>query len=193
MEGREFLKLRCTGCGNCCKLRVVVTDADVRKLMEYTGLSAKRVVKFYTPDEVDDPPRGPEWIKFGPRLRDRRLMALRDRHGACQFLKDDRCTVYEARPVTCRVYPFNLSFDETGRRVKAIEINDACECKYELDDKVDLRAVKRVWFQDDRQDDAYFARVAEWGRRERYGTQKEFLEFLGLAEPARSQSRRVRA
>ena len=173
MEGREFLKFRCTGCANCCKLRVVVTDADVRQLMEYTGLPANRVVKFYTPDEVDDPPRGPEWIKFGPRLRDRRLMALRDRHGACQFLKEDRCTVYEARPVTCRVY--------------------ACECKYELDDKVDLRAVKRVWFQDDRQDNAYFARVSEWGRRKSYGTQKEFLEFVGLAEPAPSQSRRVRA
>ena len=53
MKGRELLKFRCTGCGNCCKLRVVVTDADVRRLMDHTGLPAQKIVYFYSADEVD--------------------------------------------------------------------------------------------------------------------------------------------
>ena len=34
---------------------------------------------------------------------------------ACVFLKDDRCSVYEARPQVCRMYPFGVSPGERGR------------------------------------------------------------------------------
>ena len=32
---------------------------------------------------------------------------------ACVFLKDDRCSVYEARPQVCRMYPFGVSPGES--------------------------------------------------------------------------------
>ncbi|MGD6852190.1 MAG: YkgJ family cysteine cluster protein [Candidatus Bathyarchaeia archaeon] len=31
--------------------------------------------------------------------------------GKCFFLKNNRCTVYEHRPLICRFYPFELHFD----------------------------------------------------------------------------------
>lgn len=34
---------------------------------------------------------------------------------ACVFLKDGRCSVYEARPYVCRIYPFSVRPGERGR------------------------------------------------------------------------------
>jgi Predicted Fe-S-cluster oxidoreductase len=31
--------------------------------------------------------------------------------GDCVFLKDNKCTIYELRPLICRFYPFELKFD----------------------------------------------------------------------------------
>jgi len=38
---------------------------------------------------------------------------------ACMFLKEGRCSVYEARPRVCRLYPFTVNF---GRRGRAFEV-----------------------------------------------------------------------
>ena len=32
--------------------------------------------------------------------------------GECFFLKDNKCTIYELRPLICRFYPFELKFDQ---------------------------------------------------------------------------------
>ena len=183
MEGKELLKFRCTDCGNCCKLRVVVTDMDLARLMAGTGLPPKKIVRFYGPDDIEGKPRGKGWINFSPRLEDRRVMALREqRGGACVFFKNNRCTVYPHRPVTCRVYPFNLEFDNNGRRVSGIEINDACQCDYDLEGKVSLRELKRNDGWDDQQDEVFFAKIRYWNRTRKLGTQREFLEYLKLDE-----------
>ena len=34
---------------------------------------------------------------------------------SCIFLKDGLCSIYEARPRTCRLYPFSVGPDERGR------------------------------------------------------------------------------
>ena len=34
---------------------------------------------------------------------------------ACVFLKNGRCSIYEARPRTCRIYPFSMGPGERGR------------------------------------------------------------------------------
>ena len=195
MKGRDLLKFRCTGCGNCCGLRVVVTDEDVRRLLAGTGLPINKIVKFYDADEVVGNAREQGWVRFGPDRAGRRVMALLEgRDGNCKFLKDDRCVVYEHRPVTCRMYPFNLEFDDTGRRVTKLEINDAVECPFERDGHNTLREIKRIHFWDDAQDDTYFTKVRAWNRRRPYGTEKEFLAYLGLIEetPAMRRKRLAR-
>ena len=68
-----------------------------------------------------------------------------------------------------------------------MEINDACECPFELDGHNRLTDLKKTWYWDDKQDDAYFTRITRWNRRRRIGTEREFLEYLGLAEPARTR------
>jgi Fe-S-cluster containining protein len=39
---------------------------------------------------------------------------LKKPDGKCIFLHDEKCTVYEVRPLICRFYPFELSTDQVG-------------------------------------------------------------------------------
>jgi len=59
-------------------------------------------------------------------------------------------------------------------------MNDICECARTLDGKVSKTLVKKIHRQSLAQDEAYHAKVRSWNRRKNIGTEKEFLEFIGL-------------
>ncbi len=40
-------------------------------------------------------------------------MILRHQGGGCRYLGEDlRCTIYEARPLGCRIFPFDPRFEQ---------------------------------------------------------------------------------
>ena len=89
------LRFECTGCGKCCTQRgayahVYVGEREVDALADLLGVSAARVRREHT--VVD----GLGWRQ------------LRFEDGKCGFLDPatQRCTVYAARPVQCRTFPF---------------------------------------------------------------------------------------
>jgi hypothetical protein len=89
------LRFECTGCGKCCTQRgeyahVYVDAREIETLAAFLGLSPSRVRRSHT--VVDE---------LGWRQ-------LRFHEGRCAFLDPDtqRCTVYAARPVQCRTFPF---------------------------------------------------------------------------------------
>lgn len=174
---RQLLCFRCTGCTACCTDTIVpVTDQDVRRIMRATGQGAQQIVRFFGPDDVKGDRRSPGWIKL---RQGKRFMGLRKSRGHCLYLHRRRCLIYRQRPVTCRLYPFNIFFDAKGQ-VETLEINDAVKCGHALDGRVSLEAIKALYFRDERQDEAYFARVKRWNAQRPNGTAKEFLAFLGL-------------
>lgn len=184
-NGQKYLGFRCTECGNCCSDTFVpITDLDVRRLMDGTGMKAEDIVTFFAPDDFEDKGEG---LSFANLDGGRFTLGLQKRHDkangrdACKFFRDNRCSVYEHRPVTCRVWPFTLSFDATGRRVTRLSINPALPCPYELDGKNSLAQLTSNWNWDDKQDVHWSAKVAEWNRTHTKGSRREFLEFLGLA------------
>ncbi len=87
---REGLSFSCTRCGDCCTGApgyVWVEREEIEELAKFLGLSPG---------------------KFGERyLRKvgRRYSLLEKDGGDCVFF-DNGCTVYPARPVQCRTFPF---------------------------------------------------------------------------------------
>jgi len=182
IKGAEFLKFRCNRCGTCCRLRIPLTDTDVRRLMKGSGKPAEKIVQFFKKSDFGKSPGPIAWIKFGPPLRARRAMCMREPYDRCLFLRKHGCIIYEHRPVVCREHPFILELDEDDRRIESVELSRACECAHTLDGKVDKRYIKKVYLESLRQDEVYFAKVRNWNRRKTQGNERDFLEYLGLTE-----------
>ena len=98
----------------------------------------------------------------------------------CKFYLDQRCTVYEHRPVTCRVWPFTLSLDGEGKRITKMEINDALPCPFELDGKNDPKSLIKNWQWDDQQDEEWETSVKSWNAQRKGGSAEEFFKHLCL-------------
>ena len=91
----DGLRFECTGCGLCCTQRggyahVYVSTAEVADLATLLEMTPGKFRRRHT--FVDE---------LGWRQ-------LRFRDGACTFLDPatNRCTVYTARPVQCRTFPY---------------------------------------------------------------------------------------
>ena len=89
------LRFECTGCGKCCTqggeyAHVYVSDREVDALAGLLGVTPARFRRGYT--DVD----GLGWRQL--QFHDSR----------CTFLdpESQRCTVYAARPIQCRTFPF---------------------------------------------------------------------------------------
>jgi hypothetical protein len=68
------------------------------------------------PDEVETLARIPSELLFpAPRMPVGHVLLGYDDHGRCPMLTDDRCSIYENRPRTCRTYDCRV-FPATGLR-----------------------------------------------------------------------------
>ncbi|RZA09338.1 MAG: YkgJ family cysteine cluster protein [Proteobacteria bacterium] len=89
---KNGVQFECQGSGRCCVSRdgygyVYVTLEDRRRFAKFFNLSLREFTKEYC--EKDDG-----------------IWKIRDFTSACRFLKENRCSVYEARPTQCRTWPF---------------------------------------------------------------------------------------
>ena len=177
----KYLKFRCTSCGNCCRDTVVcITDADIQRIIDGTGKSPLKFVRFYTHDEVSMSTNDPLWVKFNDH---KAVMALRSIVDRCVFLDDDTnlCTIYEHRPVTCRDHPFNVTFSDTGA-VEKISLSQIVKCPHAWDGNISRRELRRVQTCNERQEEIYLKKVREWNRSKTgQKTRPGFLRFLGFS------------
>lgn len=114
----DGLRFKCTGCGQCCTGSpgyVYLSLPDLERLAAHFQLSPQEFAKQYTKD-VDG------------------QYALLDHADSndCIFLKDKKCTVYEARPTQCRTFPWWIyhlrepkEWEEASKRCEGINHPDA--------------------------------------------------------------------
>ena len=112
------LRFQCTGCGKCCTGSpgyVFLSEPDLHRLASHLSLSPEEFARKYT-----------RLVESGH--------ALIDRPGSadCVFLENKQCTVYAARPVQCRTFPWWLDnirepedWKEAAERCEGINHPDA--------------------------------------------------------------------
>ena len=92
---KDGIRFKCQGSGNCCVSRdsygyVYLSKNDLRRFSKYFNLSVQKFKKKYC--QISD-----GFIH---------LIEKKSFYGKCIFLKDNKCTVYKARPTQCRTWPF---------------------------------------------------------------------------------------
>lgn len=108
----ESVTFRCQLCGDCCR--------NVKDSVMLEPMDAYNLARFLR--EQGDPVAGTEDVlaryTHAVWLSDRFPMFVLNTEGAldaCTLLNAGRCTVYEARPRTCRLYPFSVGPGSRGR------------------------------------------------------------------------------
>jgi hypothetical protein len=83
-------EIDCRTCANCCRVAETdVTERDINRLSKYLGLPPQEFVAQYTTTSAFE----------------QKEPILRRRASGCIFLEGNDCTIYEARPDTCRDFP----------------------------------------------------------------------------------------
>jgi hypothetical protein len=78
----------CTQCANCCRVATTqITERDAERLARFLGARLADFLRDYT---VESPDEG---------------RILRRTENGCVFLEGNLCSVYEARPTTCQLFP----------------------------------------------------------------------------------------
>ncbi len=179
----KLLKLECGQCSSCCRdIQVDVTDADVKRLVKHTGISADRLVSLYGHNKGDNDIEG-DWFRlsYGKRA----IVLNKKRNGDCMFLgKDNGCIAYKARPMTCRIFPVCVVYDEEHDIVnleKSEVITDktiTCKCSPGRGQTYNniMSTAKRARVEHA----AFIRKIDHWNKRGKKGSKNDFLRFIGL-------------
>jgi len=102
MDGSKVIQFRCRkgiACWNkcCSNIDISLTPYDILRLKRRLGITSTEFLALYTvPYEMEKD--GIAGVKLKPV----------EEGTACQFMRDEGCSVYEDRPTACRYYPVAL-------------------------------------------------------------------------------------
>ena len=89
---KNGIRFKCQGTGRCCKSEkvdgyVYLTLEDRRKVANHLGLSTQKFTKRYV-------------TKTNNKFHFKQI------NPHCPFLEQNHCSIYDARPIQCRTWPF---------------------------------------------------------------------------------------
>ena len=141
---KDGLKFSCTGCRYCCGVEpgyVFLTEQDAHRLSRHLGIGMDKFIDTYCRKV---PVGGISYISL-----------LEKENNDCIFLASFGCSVYEARPLQCRTYPFWATIVETAESWAA----EGASCpginkgriysSEEIEELVRLRQGKEPWVVSD--------------------------------------------
>ena len=100
-------KIDCTKCGNCCtKLKPLIHKKDILVLAKIMNQSSIAFKSEYIMTDSDND--------------------MFFKHLPCTFLKDNKCTIYDSRPLDCRSFPHLHKKEFISRLFGVIDYYSIC-------------------------------------------------------------------
>lgn len=92
----EKFQFKCLGCGKCCKDRedIMLTTRDLYNIAKKLGMTMEGAIETYCDTYIGRDSRIPI-VRLQPR----------GQANACPLLKDKRCSVHDAKPAVCALFP----------------------------------------------------------------------------------------
>ncbi len=94
----SVFRFRCAECGDCCRNvkkedKIILSPVDIYRAANYLDIEIDEVLSKYCDMLPGDESMLP-------------LVVLKERlDGSCSFLKKGRCTIHQAKPIVCSLYP----------------------------------------------------------------------------------------
>ena len=177
--GMDTIRFKCHHCSHCCTEVVCLPSPwDVRRIMKMTGADTEDFIEFLTPEEIEDVDLDdPTWLKIKGELY---IMALK-RHETegCHFLDKQTkyCTIYEARPLLCRLYPFEMLESKKGK-FKGFRLHKDVGCPKNTDDVYQVAPLYDLAMQDELNQEDYAELVEVFNGKKYKG--KEPWDFVTM-------------
>lgn len=144
----ETFCFKCNACGNCCRGRhngikgteIVLSGPDVWRIMDYMNMTFEQILDKYL------------YILYDEELK-LNVCTLRFKYsGSCAFLKKGGCTIYDARPRTCAIYPIGRAINFVQKKRELICTNDTYvlaqkEYNYECEYNEESRYTVQQWLE----------------------------------------------
>ena len=89
-------KFKCKKCGFCCKY-IILYPFDIMNLCKKLDITTKEFLKKHAKLNID---------------KDKILRCLLKEPQKCNFLKNNQCSIYESRPIRCRLFPLGRYFED---------------------------------------------------------------------------------
>lgn len=107
----ERTKFKClSGCSTCCSKYVIgLSNSDLKRI-------SKAIKKYGLPGDIFSYIIFRGDLEKHPMVQGKKVsgaMTLKRVNGSCIFLKDNKCSIYQYRPTTCKLYPFDPLFIES--------------------------------------------------------------------------------
>ena len=121
--------MKCNHCGLCCRdplTQINVTVGDIQRIADFLKVDIEELFK----EKIGlNPFKEPEFentydIDLGLNL-------------PCRFRKNNRCMIYEARPLNCRLFPQWVLANAPNEKIK--EILKDHKCEYDLSKKQEYK------------------------------------------------------
>ena len=178
--GKNTVKFACHHCGHCCTDVICLpTPWDVVRIVRNTGENPYEFLEFVTPEEIEEVSKNDQaWLECGG---EQYMMALRrDERLGCHFLdkKTKYCTIYESRPILCRLYPFRVTEYADGT-FKGFVLHKNVGCPKNRDGVYQVKPLYDLYMQDDEHYDDYYRMVRVFNRKRYAGKKPEdFIEMF---------------